>query len=131
MNIQKELITQLNTRLRIVTSNVHYLHLPDESFLNLFSIVFNLTNSDNQSTFEGRELIKVFQLTVRINSAKITKQSGNNELEKLIGIIDPVKGQVFKVQSNHTKLINEDTFFDPELEVYTHTLIFEMQIQNQ
>ena len=131
MIIFKELITELNSVLRTIITNVHYLVLPDQSFLEKQSIVYTLTNNDNESTFEKREILKTFQLVLRVNSAKTTKASNNNELEKLVDIIDPIKNKIYKLGVNHVRLITEDLFFDPELDVYTFTYVFELKIQSQ
>lgn len=124
--ILKELITALNTNLRTVIPVVHYLSLPDESFLEKQSIVYTITNNNNESTLENPEFIKEFQITIRVNSAKVTKNTGNNEIEKLLNIVEPIKTKVYSINSNYTKCINEDQFFDPTLEVYTYVIIFSM-----
>lgn len=124
----KDLLTAITTTLRTVTPKVYFLHLPDDSVLKDITITYSLTNSFNDSQIENPEALKTWDLIVNINSPKITKgTNSNNESERILQLYDPVKESIYSLPVGWIKVINEDFFFDPNLEIYTQMIRFEVK----
>lgn len=124
-----EVLTGITQALRTVSTNVYFLHLPDEETLNEHSIVYTLTNTANDPVLEQREHIKTYDLIVRINSAKLsTDQIGGDELNRVLNLVQPIKNIVYQLPYNAIYLTDEDNLYDDNLDIYTYILRFEITI---
>lgn len=123
-----DILTAITTSLRTVSANVHFSALPDDpALLEDHSIVFTLSNTDNQSTIDNPELIRNLFCEVRINSAKTTKNRSNNESVKVASLIDPVKTVMYSLPCYYIKRNYQDFFYDDNLGVWTSFQRFELQ----
>jgi hypothetical protein len=115
-NLQCQIFNGLKSVLSGYTSHVYFLYLPNEKLLNCLTCVFELNNRDNIATFESKEAIKTYSLKVKLN-APDTTQFGN--LSTLI------KTKMYTV-GKMVRLVDEEVFYDNQLEVFTEFIQFEV-----
>lgn len=102
------------------TKQVYFDHLPDAKLLKEITVVYELKNTDNLSTFDIKELGKTYDLTIKMNSPDVSFGSLS---------IYNLKDRIYKLEADHIRLIDDlDLFFDPQLEVWTQYLRFRIQV---
>lgn len=123
----KQIITGITKQLRTVTDKVYFYDLPNIDNTEDHSIVFTVTNPEKISVIENTEALNIYDVQININSASVTNNLiGNNESERVLNLVQPVKNAMQKLPNNYLKCVNEDFFFDNLLDVYTHVLRYEI-----
>ncbi|MBS1949849.1 MAG: hypothetical protein OJF59_002521 [Cytophagales bacterium] len=105
------------------TKTLYYDALPNQDLLTQYSVVYSVRNQNNQPTFDRKDAVKNYSLTVQINnpnkapivSSSVFINSNVLSLYKANSFISIVTTE------------NEELFYDPELKIFTGYLRFNMQ----
>jgi hypothetical protein len=106
------------------TTNVYFLYLPDEELLSEFTVVYELNERIIEDTFDSKEVIKTYDLQVKLN---------NSTSATIINNTQPIKDALYNLidfsSIMDVRLINTDLFYDDELGVNTGYLKIEIDYQ--
>ncbi len=115
--------TQINKAVSGTTSNIHFLLLPNEELLKVFTVVYAIRNTNNENTFSSKETVKTYQLEVRVNFTSIQSILTNKVFitERLYEL--PEQNSSVK----YISLTDEDLLWDFDLKIYTGYLRFNLE----
>lgn len=122
--LQTSTYNAIKNAVSAITSNVYWLHLPSDDLLNTYSVTYGLNNSANESTFDSPDATRTYSLRINLNAP-----SADDSFRNLsIYIRDAVYRLSQTVENvRYVRLVTEDAFFDPDLEVYTEFQQYEIQ----
>lgn len=115
--LQNTIYTALKNALSGTTVDVYFLYLPNEELLKRVTCIYEINNTDNLNVFESKEAIKTYTLRIKINAPTSTGFSDYS---------DRIKSKIYSI-GNMVTLIDEETFFDNELNIFTEYLQFEVK----
>jgi len=115
--LQDTIYSSLKEALFGTTVDVYFLYLPNEELLKRVTCVYEINNTDNLNTFDSKEAIKAYTLRIKLN-APTSKDFSDYS--------DRIKSKMYTV-GNMVTLIDEELFFDSELNIFTEYLQFEVK----
>lgn len=101
------------------TKHVYFDFLPDQELLKQLTVVYELQNTSNEQTFDSKESNRLYELSVKINAPQLANLSSLS--------IYNLRESIYKLQVSHIRLIDEASFYDSDLKVWTNTTRFEVQ----
>jgi hypothetical protein len=104
-------------------TDIYYSVLPNEDLLKKYSIVYTVSNSSNTDTFDTKEEVKNYLLTVQIN---------NPTTNPIVDSIVFIKQKAYGLASVNSSikmvtLNDEDLFYDFDLKIFTGYLKYNIQ----
>lgn len=115
--LQNNIYTALKNALSGTTVDIYFLYLPNEDLLKKVTCIYEINNTDNLNTFESKEALKTYTLRIKIN-ASTSKDFSNYS--------DRIKTKIYAL-GNMVTLVDEEIFYDSELDIYTEYIQFEIK----
>jgi len=126
--MKKDLLDSIYNQIKKAVSgytktDVYYSILPNEDLLKNYSVVYNVSNASNVDSFDTKEKVKNYLLTIQIN---------NQTTNQIIDSIVFIKAQVYGLTSVNSSIkmiteIDEDLFYDFDLKIFTGYLKYNIQ----
>lgn len=119
MSLQKEIYNKL----KAIEAKTYFIYFPVSfQYGTDKGIVFDLINTSNTNTFEGKELVKEWTLTITINYCDYDYIADT--------LIPAIKTAIYSIErdrANVISLVNEDHDYSNELKCYEYYLEFNIK----
>jgi hypothetical protein len=112
--------TVLKQSVSALTTNVFFDHIPDQKLLSELCVTYLIRNTSNENTFDGKETNKQYSIDVKFTHPVLTNVQNQSIYSHKDGLYE-------NLSCSYISLVDEDLFYDPELNVWTAFYRYEVQ----